>query len=173
MAVFYNLWRMVWWSVTYSGWLFYFLYGFYVPSNKLNVTFTKSTIYKFVFLSILKPAFLNISVMSLRIWSVFCFDVFLKSTNSSSLYKSVNIYQVYLLMKIIYGYRQARQFWHHQNCPWWLRSSFLYFFSEGSLSLYNKDFLQCFIIRKSSSGISISSWTNRFTLVNISYDIDG
>ena len=50
---------------------------------------------------------------------------------------------------------------------------FCIFFSEGSLSLYNKDFLQCFIIRKSSSGISISSWTNGFTLFNISYDIDG
>ena len=46
--------------LTCSNWSFGFLYGLYVPSNKLNATFKKSTICKLVFVSILKPAFLRI-----------------------------------------------------------------------------------------------------------------
>ena len=34
-----------------------------------------------------------------------------------------------------------------------VEAAFCMFFFLGSLSLYNKDFLQCFIIRKSFSGI--------------------
>ena len=42
--------------LTYSNQSFEFLYGLYVPSNKSNV--------KFVFISVLKPGFLNIYIMS-------------------------------------------------------------------------------------------------------------
>ena len=46
--------------------------------------------WKFVFISILKPVFLKISIMSFHIWSVFCLDVFLKSTSPSFQYKPVD-----------------------------------------------------------------------------------
>ena len=49
----------------------------------------------------------------------------------------------------------------------------VYFFFQGLLSLYNKDFLQCYIIRKAFSGISMYCWANRIALSNISSDIDG
>ena len=44
------------------------------------------------------------------------------------------VYQVYLIIKIVYRCRQACRFRHHQNCPWWCWSGFLYFFFfQGSL----------------------------------------
>ena len=46
--------------------------------------------WKFVFISILKPVFLKISIVSFHIWSVFCLDVFLKSTSPSFQYKPVD-----------------------------------------------------------------------------------
>ena len=49
--------------LTYSNWSFGFLYGFYVPFNKLYVIFEQKTICKFVLILILKPAFLKISIM--------------------------------------------------------------------------------------------------------------
>ena len=39
--------------------------------------------------------------------------------------------------------------------------------------IINKDFLQCFIIRKSFSRISMYCWENRIVLFNISSDVDG
>ena len=45
--------------------------------------------------------------------------------------------------------------------------------SQGSLLLYNKDILQCFIIHKSFSGILMCCWENRIALSNISSDIHG
>ena len=54
-----------------------------------------------------------------------------------------------------------------------VEAAFCIFFFEGSLSSYNKDFLQCFIIRKCFSGISMYYWANRIVLSNISSDIDG
>ena len=47
------------------------------------------------------------------------------------------------------------------------------FFFQGLLLLYNKDFLQCFVICKSFSGILMYYWTNRIALSSISSDIDG
>ena len=47
------------------------------------------------------------------------------------------------------------------------------FFFQGSLLLYDKDFLQCFIIPKSFSGILMYCWANRIASPNISSDIDG
>ena len=64
--------------LTHSSWSFDFLHGLHVPSNKLNATSKKSTICKFVFISILTPAFLKISIMFFRIRFAFCLDVFLK-----------------------------------------------------------------------------------------------
>ena len=58
--------------------------------HKLNVTSKKSTICTFTFISISKPVFLKISIMSFCIWSAFCLDVFLKSTSPSLLYKPVD-----------------------------------------------------------------------------------
>ena len=62
------------WRIIGGGWLdevcMYdnlssgFLNGQYVPSMTLNVTSRKSTIFKFVFISILKPMSLKIFVMS-------------------------------------------------------------------------------------------------------------
>ena len=49
----------------------------------------------------------------------------------------------------------------------------IFFFLQGSLFLYNKDFLQCFIIHKSYSGIPMYCWANRIALSNISSNIDG
>ena len=49
----------------------------------------------------------------------------------------------------------------------------LFSFFKGPLSLYNKVFLQCFIERKSFSGISMYFWVNRAALSNISLNIDG
>ena len=46
-------------ALTYNNWSFDFLYGLYVPSNKSNL--------KFVFISILKPGFLNICIMSFHV----------------------------------------------------------------------------------------------------------
>ena len=78
--------------LTYGCWSFRFLYSLYVPSNKSNVTSKKSTICKFVFISILKLAFLKISIMSFRIWSALCLDVFLESTSPTSLCKPVDYF---------------------------------------------------------------------------------
>ena len=39
-----------------------------------------------------------------------------------------------------------------------VETAFCIFFFQGSLLLYNKDFLQCFIIRKSFSGILMYCW---------------
>ena len=139
--------------LTYSSWSFSFLYGLYVPSNKLNVTSKKSTICKFVLISILKPAFFRISIMSFRIQPVFFFDVFLKSTSPSSLYKPVNC-----LSSLS---DNEDSIWMPTSLQISAPSKLLmvtpkllsvFFFSQGSLLLYNKDFLQCFIIRKSFSG---------------------
>ena len=54
-----------------------------------------------------------------------------------------------------------------------VETAFCILFFQGSLLLYNKDFLQCFIIRKSFSGILMYCWANRIALSNISSDIDG
>ena len=54
-----------------------------------------------------------------------------------------------------------------------VEAAFCFFFFQGSLLLENKDFLQCFIICKSFSGILMYCWANRIALSNISSDIDG
>ena len=139
-----------------SSWSFGFLFCFYVPSNKSNAMLKKSTMCKSVFISILKPVLLKISIMSFRILSVFCLDVFLKSTCPSSLYNPV-----YCLSSLFDG----------KELPWFFAMN--YKTTHGSLSLYNKDFLQCFIIGKFFSGISIYTWTNKIAFSNISLDIVG
>ena len=54
-----------------------------------------------------------------------------------------------------------------------IKAAFCVSFLPSSLSLYNKDFLQCFIIHKSFSGTSTYCWANRIALSNIPSDIDG
>ena len=54
-----------------------------------------------------------------------------------------------------------------------VEAAFWIFFFQGSLLLYNKDFLQCFIIRKSFSRILMYCWANRIASSNISSNIDG
>ena len=151
-----------------------FLYGLYIPSNKLNVTSKTSTICKFVFISILKPEFLKISIMSFRIRSVFCLDVFLKSTSPSSLYKPVDF-----LSSL---FDNEDNIWMPTSSQISARSKLLmgtskqlsvFFFFQGSLLLNNKDFLQCCFIRKSFSGILMYYWANRIAWSYISSDIDG
>ena len=77
---------------TYSYSFFSFLYGLYVPSNKLNVKSKKSTMCKFVFISNLKTRILKdvLKIMSFRIRSVFCLEVLLKINFPSSLYNPIN-----------------------------------------------------------------------------------
>ena len=162
----------------YSSWSFGFLYGLYVPSNKLDVTSKKSTISKFVFILILKPAFLKFyCVFSYSICFLFiCISQkyqFIIPTHTSRFF-----YQVYLIIKIVYECRKTRRFRHHQNCPWWRQTCLLYFFIPRSILLHNKDCLQCFITRlykllyKSFSGISLYFWSRKIRLSSISLDIE-
>ena len=116
--------------LTCSCFSFGFLYSLYVPSNKSNVTSKKSTICKFLFISILEPAFLKISIMSFRIRCVFCVDVFLKSTSPSSLYKPVDCLSNLFDNKGSTWMPTSSQILTPPNCPWWCRSRFLYFFSS-------------------------------------------
>ena len=53
-----------------------------------------------------------------------------------------------------------------------VKAAFCILFLQVSLLLYNKDFLQCFII-KSFSGILLCCWANRIALSNIFSEIDG
>ena len=53
-----------------------------------------------------------------------------------------------------------------------VKAAFSILFLQGSLLSYDKDFLQCFII-KSFSGILLCCWANRIALSNIFSDIDG
>ena len=125
------------------------LHDLCVPFNKLYFTSKKSTICNFFFISILKPAFLKISIMSFYIQSAFCLDVFLKSSSSLSQYKSVDCLSSLFDNRDSIWMPRSSQISAPSNCPWWRRSSFLYFFAQGSLWLYNMNFHQCFIICKS------------------------
>ena len=49
----------------------------------------------------------------------------------------------------------------------------IFVFFQGSLVFYNKNFLQCFIIRMSFSKILMYCGANKIALSNISSDIDG
>ena len=115
---------------------------------------------QFFFILILKPAFLKIFIMSFRIRSVFYLDVFLKSTSPSSLYKPVN-FLVYLIIKIVYVCRQAPRFRRYQTALGDVDATFFIFLFQCSLSLYHKDFVQCFVIRMCFSGMLIYCWVNR------------
>ena len=152
-----------------------FWYGLYFPSNKLNVTSKTLSICKFVFILILKPEFLNVSIMSFCIRSVFCLDVFLKSTSPSSLYKPVD----YCLSSL---FDNEDNIWMPTSSQISAPSKLLmgtskqlsvFFYFQGSLLLNNKDFLQCCFIRKSFSGILMYYWANRIAWSYISSDIDG
>ena len=132
----------------------------------------KSAICEFVFISILKLAFLKNSIMSFRIRSVFCLDAFLKKTSRpvaclSSLFDSKDSIWIPTSSQISAPSKMpmvmSKQLFLEERCS----------FFQGSLSLYNKDFLQCFIIHKSFSGTSMYCWANRIELSNISLDIDG
>ena len=104
-----------------------------------------STIFKFVFSSILKPVFIKFSIISFCIRSVLRLDIFLKSIHHP--YTILHtLYQICLTLKIVYGCQKAHRFRHHQSCPWWSWSSFLYFLLSRLLSLYDKDFLQFFCL---------------------------
>ena len=52
-------------------------------------------------------------------------------------------------------------------------AAFCIFFFQGLLLLSKKDFLQCFIICKYFSAISMYCGANRIALFNVSSDIDG
>ena len=136
----------------------------------MNVPSKKSTICKFVFISILKSAFLKISIMCFHIWSDFCLAVFHKSTRPSFLHKPVdclsslfdskgNIWMLTRRLPMV----KSKQL------------SVLFFF-QGSLLLYNKDFLQCFIINellnKSSELMSKCPHANNFYCAIIKQSID-
>ena len=136
----------------------------------MNVPSIKSTICKFVFISILKSAFLKISIMCFHIWSDFCLAVFHKSTRPSFLHKPVdclsslfdskdNIWMLTRRLPMV----KSKQL------------SVLFFF-QGSLLLYNKDFLQCFIINellnKSSELMSKCPHANNFYCAIIKQSID-
>ena len=47
-----------------------------------------------------------------------------------------------------------------------VKAAFCVFFFQVLVPLYNKDFVQCIIIRKSFSGISTCCWANRVALFN-------
>ena len=83
-------------ALTYNNWSFDFLYGLYVPSNKSNL--------KFVFISILKPGFLNICVMSFHI----LFRSISQNCQSIILYDSVDCFHVNLMLNIVYACRKSR-----------------------------------------------------------------
>ena len=115
-----------------------------------------STICKFVFISILKPASLKIFIMSFRIWSVFYLDVFLKSTSPSSLYKLVDCVSSLFDDKDNIWMPTSSQVSAPSKLPMVTSKQLsVFFFFQESLLLYNKDFLQWFIIRKSFSGIGL------------------
>ena len=160
--------------LTCSCFSFGFLYSLYVPSNKSNVTSKKSTMCKFLFISILEPAFLKISIMSFRIRCVFCVDVILKSTSPSSLYKPVDCLSNLFDNKGSTWMPTSSQILAPPKLPMVTsKQVFVFFFFQGLLSLYNKNLLQFFIMCKSFSGISMYCWANRIALSNISSVIDG
>ena len=126
---------------------------------------------KFVFISILNSAFLK---MSFRIRSVFCLDVFVKSTSPSSLYKRVNC-----LSSL---FDNEDNIWMPTSLQILAQSKLhmvtskqlsVFFFLQGSLLLYNKDFLQCFIIRKSFLEYECIAGQTGLHCLMFSPDIDG
>ena len=101
-------------------------------------------------------------------------DVFLKSNSPSSLYKAVDCLSSLFDNKDNIWMPTSSQILAPSKLPMVTSKQFpVFFFYQGSLLLYNKDFLQCFIIRKSFSGILMYCWANRIALSNISSDIDG
>ena len=124
---------------------------------------------KFVFVS-----FLKIFIMSLRIRSVFCLDVFLKTTSPSSLYNPVDCLSSLFDSNDSIWMLTSLQISTSSEVPMVTSKLLSVFFSfQGSLSLYNKDFLQSFIIRKSFFGMSLYCWANRTALCKICQDVDG
>ena len=126
------------------------------------------------YISISEPALLKIFIMSFRIRSAFCLDVFLKSTSPSSLYKPVDCLSSLFDNKDNIWIPTSSQTSAPSKLPMVTSKQLsVFFFFQGSLLLYNKDFLQCFIIPKSFSGILMYCWANRIASSNISSDIDG
>ena len=120
--------------LTYKNWSFDFLYGLYVPSNKFNV--------KFVFISLLKPGFSNICIMSFHILfrsiSQNCLSIFL--CNSVDCFSSLFDIEYRLCMP---KNSLIPASWKLPMVTSKQLSVFSFF--EGSISMHNKDLLQCFI----------------------------
>ena len=118
------------WNKTTGHLASYKVYTFHLINQMLR---PKSQRCASFFISILKPAFLKISIIYFRIRSVFCFNGVLKTTIPSSLYNPVDCLSNLFDSKIVYGCRQARRFWHHQNCHGDVETVFwiLYFFSSN------------------------------------------
>ena len=92
------------WRIIGGGWLdevcMYnnlssgFLNGRYVPSMRLNVTLRKSTIFKFAFISILKPMSLKFFVMSFLALSICLPLCSRRSISPSSRYSPVSSFLI-------------------------------------------------------------------------------
>ena len=103
--------------------------------------------------------------MSFCIQSVFCLDIFFKSTSQSSPYNPVDCLSSLFDSKnsIIWIPDKPTNFGTIKTAHGDVEAALCIFSSQGSLSLYNKDFLLCFIIHNSFSGISMY-WANRIAL---------
>ena len=101
-------------------------------------------------------------------------DAFLKSNSPSSLYKPADCLSSLFDNKDNIWMPTSSQILAQSKRPMVTSKQLsVFFFLQGSLLLYNKDFLQCFIIRKSFSGILKYSWAHKIASSNISSDIDG
>ena len=92
------------------------------------------------------------------VYDVFCLDVFLKSTSPSSLNKPLDSLLSLVDNKDNIWILTSLQISTPKLPMVTLKQLSVFFFFQGSLLLYNEDFLQCFIISKSFSGILMCCW---------------
>lgn len=129
-----------------------------------------STIFKFVFPSILKPVFIKFSIISFCIRSVLRLDIFLKSIHHP--YTILHtLYQICLTLKIVYGCQKAHRFRHHKTAHGEVEAAFCIFFFQDSYHCMIRISYNVFV--SSFSAMSLYCWANRMALSNISSDIDG
>ena len=100
--------------------------------------------------------------------------MFLKSTSPSSPYKPVDCLSSLFDNKDNIWMPTSSQISAPSKLPMVTSKQLsIFVFFQGSLVFYNKNFLQCFIIRKSFSKILMYCWANRIALSNISSNIAG
>ena len=153
--------------MTYSNWSFG-LYSLYFPS--LNQMLCPKG-QQLIFISILKPAFLKVCIIS------FLFHLFsVLKTISLSLYNPADY------LSSFFGSKDS--IWMPISSQISVPSKLLmvtlrqlpivsFSFFESLLSLYNKNFLQYFLLGKLFSGIPMYCRANKIALSNIASDIDG